>query len=90
MKPPYANWVERKRSDIHSERITASESGPGPCLNRKAALVQAVHIPNARHRAAADVRKLIDTHTVALLPGLSGFAMVNAVELYLALDAAIE
>lgn len=75
------------RADIPSELVTASGSGLDPHLSVQAAAVQAERIAKARGITATAVQELINSHTDGPLLGLFGPAIVNVLELNLALDA---
>lgn len=78
------------KAAIPSELVTASGSGLDPHLSVQAARVQAPRVAAARNISTATVEQLITSNTHGPLLGLFGPAMVNVLELNLALDAAIK
>lgn len=72
---------------IPLELLTASASGLDPQITPGAARWQVARIAEARGLPPSEVVKLIDTHTERPRPGYTGQAVVNVLQLNLALDA---
>lgn len=74
------------RKDIPAELVTASGSGLDPHISPTAASIQVKRIAKARNLEEKQILHLIDTLTEKPFGGLMGPAVVNVLELNLALD----
>jgi K+-transporting ATPase ATPase C chain len=75
-----------KREDIPVEMVTASASGLDPHLSPAAADIQVARVAKARGIPADKVHQLVASHTKAPLLGFIGPAVVNVLQLNIALD----
>lgn len=73
--------------NVPVELVTASASGLDPHITPVAAKWQIARIAKARHIAPEQLAKLIDAHTESPGPRYTGQAVVNVLQLNLALDA---
>jgi len=73
---------------IPADLVTASASGLDPDISPAAAHFQAARVARARDLPAAEVERLIATHTTPRGWGLFGEPRVNVLQLNLALDGA--
>jgi potassium-transporting ATPase KdpC subunit len=72
--------------DIPAELVTASGSGLDPHLSPRGALVQVPRIARVRGIEETRLRALVQQHTQTPLAGVFGPAIVQALELNIALD----
>lgn len=75
-----------KRSEIHSDLVTASGGGLDPHISPQGARIQVARVAAARNLDPEQVRQLVESHIEAPLLGLFGPSRVNVLKLNLALD----
>lgn len=74
----------RKKLEIPSDMMTASESGVDPNISSQGDLVQIKRVAKERKLSKEKVRALVDSKIN--LPAIMGTATVNVLELNIALD----
>jgi len=78
---------ENASAPVPIDLVTSSASGIDPHVSPAAAAFQVPRIARERGVSAADVERLVEAHTEGRQFGILGEAVVNVLELNLALDA---